>query len=366
MISTVFFFTDHQQETRGSILLPEFLRQWRRVMYLSHYQLTCKPFQISSDPAFLWLGEEHKEALAVLKYGILDNKGFLLLTGDVGTGKTTLINALVNSLGSDVIVATVPDPDLSILDFFNYIAGAFGSDKRFQSKGEFLQYFYSFLDAAYRNGKKVLLIIDEAQRINHKLLEEIRVLSNIEKQSTKLLNIFFVGQDEFNYFLCEIRNRALRQRITINYHVDALDEKEIHYYIEHRLKVAGTEKKIFSMDAVQEIMTYSGGFPRTINIICDHALLTGYVKGIQKIDRQIIRECAGELHIPKYLYPPRSETGPDPPGHFAELVKQCEADIQTGEYERITKSQNRLIPWVIFGFLLFLSIVLAIVIFILA
>ncbi|MFH2066777.1 MAG: AAA family ATPase [Pseudomonadota bacterium] len=329
-------------------------------MYLSHYQLRCKPFQISSDPTFLWQGEKHKEAFAILRYGILDNKGFLLLTGDVGTGKTTLINALVNSLGTDVIVATVPDPNLAILDFFNYIAGAFGSDNRFQSKGEFLQYFNNFLHTAYRNGKKTLLIIDEAQRLNHELLEEIRVLSNIEKQSTKLLNIFFVGQDEFNDFLWEDRNRALRQRITINYHVDALNQDEIHSYIEHRLKVAGTEKKIFSKDAIREIMTYSGGFPRTVNILCDHALLTGYVKGSQKIDREIIRECAEDLRIPVYRYP-RSGTTPDNNSdterHDSNIEKEAAGETPA-DHARIRKSQNRLVPGIliVFLFLLFLVI----------
>ncbi len=274
-------------------------------MYLSHYHLTCKPFQISSDPKFLWLGEKHKEAFAILKYGILDNKGFLLLTGDVGTGKTTLINALVNSLESDVIVAIVPDPDLNILDFFNYIASAFGANRWFQSKGEFLQYFMGFLNTAYQNGKKVLLIIDEAQRLKHELLEEIRVLSNIEKQSTKLLNIFFVGQEEFNGLLWEDRNRALRQRITINSQVSALNPEEIHSYITHRLRVAGTKEMIFTPDAIQEIMKYSGGFPRMVNILCDHALLTGFVKEKRKIDQTIIQECVGDLRIPKYI--PRIE-----------------------------------------------------------
>ncbi len=268
-------------------------------MYLSHYNLNLKPFQISTDPRFLWLGENHKEAFATLKYGIMDNKGFLLLTGDVGTGKTTLINALINSLGDNVIAATVPDPNLEKLDFLNYIATAFRIDKNFSTKGEFLSYFERFLKAAYAKNKKVLLIIDESQRLNHILLEEIRLLSNIEKQTTKLLNIFFVGQNEFNDLLWEPRNRALRQRITINYNVYALSEKETGEYIRHRLKVAGTEKEIFTPDAIREIAHFSAGFPRTINIISDHALLTGYVRGIQRITAEIVRDCAEDLRIPQ-------------------------------------------------------------------
>ena len=164
-------------------------------MYLSFYNLKTKPFQISTDPKFLWLGENYKEALASLKYGIMDNKGFLLLTGGIGTGKTTLINALVNSLGDNTIVAIVPDPDLEKLDFFNFIANAFKIKKMFHSKGAFIIYMSHFLHNAYNNNKKVLLIIDEAQRLNPNFLEEIRTLSNIEKQNTKLINIFFVGQN---------------------------------------------------------------------------------------------------------------------------------------------------------------------------
>lgn len=268
-------------------------------MYRSFYGLTLKPFQISSDPKFLWLGEKHQEALAVLKYGILDNRGFLLLTGDVGTGKTTLINALVNSLGPDTVVAHVPDPGLAMMDFFNYIASAFGMEEQFATKGAFLVRFRAFLEKAHTSRKQVLLIIDEAQRLDAKLLEEIRLLSNIELQQTKLINIFFVGQDEFSDILSRSENRALLQRMTLNYHIDPLTEEETGRFLKHRLKVAGTEKKIFSATAISEIFAFSGGYPRLMNIICDHAMLTGYVKGVKAIDGEMIAECAKELRLPK-------------------------------------------------------------------
>jgi len=266
-------------------------------MYLSYYNLIAKPFQISADPNFLWFGEKHKEALAVLKYGVWDNKGFLLLTGDVGTGKTTLINALVNSIKDKVIVATVSDPCLEKIDFFNYIADAFNIKKVFQSKGSFLVYLKTFLLDAYKKNKKVLLIIDEAQRLNQELLEEIRLLSNIEKQQTKLINIFFVGQNEFNDILLEQRNRAIRQRIALNYNIDPLTERETEKYIKHRLKVSGAQNNIFTSDAIHEIFSYSKGYPRAINIICDFTLLIGYVQEKKKIESDIIEECAKELRI---------------------------------------------------------------------
>ena len=267
-------------------------------MYTTFYNLNRKPFQISSDPVFMWLGEKHKEALATLKYGILDNKGFLLLTGDVGTGKTTLINTLLQSLSDDIISTTVPDPGLEKMDFFNYIAAGFGIKKEFSTKGHFLACFRKFLIQASEDKKKVLLIIDEAQLLTQEMLEEIRLLSNIEKTDAKLINIFFIGQNEFNEILNRDQNRAVRQRLTLNYNIDPLTPDETGKYIRHRLNIAGATDPIFHDEAIQEIFLYSGGFPRRINVICDHCLLSGYVKEKKTIDSSIVKECARELRIP--------------------------------------------------------------------
>jgi len=267
-------------------------------MYETHYNLEAMPFQITTDPKFLWLGEKHSEALATLKYGILENKGFLLLTGDVGTGKTALINRLVKMIDVAAIVAKIPDPGLSSLEFFNFLAIEFKMNKKFDSKGEFLIHLKDFLHKAHYSQKKVLLIIDESQRLNHDLLEQIRLLSNIELQDKKLINIFFVGQTEFNEMLMENRNRAVRQRITVSYHIDPLTETETRLYIKHRLKVAGATREIFGRNAIREIYNFCGGYPRLINIICDHALLTGYSCDLKSIDKKVIKECEQELQIP--------------------------------------------------------------------
>ena len=267
-------------------------------MYESYYNLKLKPFQITTDPKFLWLGEKHTEALATLKYGIMENKGFLLLTGDVGTGKTALINRLVQMIDVAAIVAKVPDPGLNSIDFFNFLAVEFNMNKRFDSKGAFLIYLKNFLHKAYSIHKKVLLIIDEAQRLNHELLEQIRLLSNIELQNRKLINIFFVGQTEFKETLMEDRNRAVRQRIAVSYHIDPLSAAESQQYIRHRLRIAGATREIFDQDAIQEISNFSSGYPRLINIICDHALLTGYASDLKSINRKVIEECERELQIP--------------------------------------------------------------------
>ncbi|MGD9417039.1 MAG: AAA family ATPase, partial [Desulfobacterales bacterium] len=267
-------------------------------MYQSFYNLKVKPFQITTDPKFLWLGEKHKEALATLKYGILENKGFLLLTGDVGTGKTVLIHGLMKIIDVSAIVATVPDPGLSSIDFFNYLSEEFKMNRHFDSKGAFLIHLKHFLYNASSADKKVLLIIDEAQRLNHDLLEQIRLLSNIEMDNHKLINIFFVGQNEFNKILSEERHKAVRQRITVSYHIEPLTEPETREYINHRLKIAGCNQELFKPEAVRRIYAFSQGYPRLINIICDHALLTGYSGGKKAIEAGLIKECEKELKIP--------------------------------------------------------------------
>jgi len=266
-------------------------------MYHSFYHLNQDPFQISTDPKFLWLGEKHKEALATLNYGILNNKSFLLLTGDVGTGKTTLINALLRVLDKNTQVAIVQDPGMQLIDFLNYIADAFGLAEKFSSKGDFLIAFRKFLAENFYKGKKVILLIDEAQRLTNSLLEEVRLLSNIEIDGSKLINIFFVGQNELNSLLTEEENKAMRQRITTSYNIPPLTVDEVAKYIEYRLAVAGARERIFDKSAVKEIFRFSRGYPRLINIICDRALLTGFVKGSQKITGDIAKESARDLDI---------------------------------------------------------------------
>ncbi|UCG13377.1 MAG: OmpA family protein [Deltaproteobacteria bacterium] len=270
-------------------------------MYRLHYKIKEKPFQISPDPRFLWLGEKHQEALAILRYGILNNQGFVLLTGDVGTGKTTLINALINDLKDDHIIATVSNPDLDKIDFFNLTAKSFNIQENFSSKSNFLLSLNKFLHKAYTESKKVLLLVDEAHKLPIELLEEIRLLSNIEKQETKLINIFFVGQNEFNTILMKEECRALRQRITITHHIEPLTKTETKQYVAHRLKVAGAKTEVFNKRAIRKVHAFSRGYPRLINIVCDQALLTGYARNLHSITPAVVKECAKELSLPGEL-----------------------------------------------------------------
>ena len=268
-------------------------------MYLAHFKLREKPFQLNTDPRFLWLGRQHQEALVTLRYGIQENKGLLLLTGDIGTGKTMLISALADRLVDDnVVVAKLPDPGFDRNDFFFLVSHSFGIHHQVQDKETFTEAFDHFLERTSERGQKALLIVDEAQIMSTEILEEVRLLSNMECRSPKLLNIFLVGQNEFNQLLYKPESRAIRERITISYNLQPLTEAETEAYIAHRLKIAGTEAKIFTDDAVREIHAFSNGSPRQINIICDLALVLGSGKNATEIDSRMIAACKERMCIP--------------------------------------------------------------------
>jgi type II secretory pathway predicted ATPase ExeA len=301
-------------------------------MYLSHFNLNEKPFKISTDPKFLWLGEKHKEALATLLYGILYNDGYVVVTGDVGTGKTTLASALMNALNDRVIAVKVPFPDFDSLDFFKLISTAYGLSPHFESKGSFFASFSSFLQSSFASGKKVVLIIDEAQRLTADHLKELLHLSNLEEKGTRLLNIVFVGQNEFNDILLEDANRALKQRMTINYNLGALTPEETKQYIFHRLEVAQGQSEIFSPEAIAEIFRFSQGVPRLINIVCDLALLLTYFEKGKIVRPETIKDCVMRLRLPSEKIAP-GEDGTDLPSGMERMVAEAIGETDPHELE---------------------------------
>lgn len=264
-------------------------------MYKSFYNLAEMPFTIGTDPRFLWLGDKHSEALANLNYGLVEADGYVVLTGDVGVGKTTLVNALLESIDDSILAVNLSHPNLSIMEFFRFFAKTLDGPNDLTSKVDYLFFFEDALLKMHNEGRKVLLIIDEAHTLSEELLEEIRLLSNIEHQGTRLITIFFVGQNEFKDILINPQFRALRQRITLFYDIKPLTAKETASYIKHRLQVAGGDGDVFSAEAVAAVHAFSKGYPRLINTICGRSMLTGYIQEKKKIDAAIVRECSKEL-----------------------------------------------------------------------
>ena len=266
-------------------------------MYREFYNLRSEPFSLSPDPNFLFEAEAHKEALAHLRYGLIQKKGFVLITGEVGTGKTTLINTLLQNLPDKVHTAFISNPKLSKDEFFLILANEFRLGA-INNKASFLIRFGEFLEKSNKQDINVVLIVDEAHQIDDEVLEEIRLLSNLETPDAKLINIILVGQPELIKKINKIENRALRQRITLRYSLRPLDFKETVDYVHFRLMKAGSKDiGIFNQSALRAIYKYSHGIPRLINLLADHALLTGFVKEVRTIDDKIIKECANELDL---------------------------------------------------------------------
>lgn len=266
-------------------------------MYLSHFELQQEPFGSSPDPEFFWMCEKHAKALRTLKEGILDRDGCVLLTGDIGTGKTLLIKRLVQLDNVAAFFVPVSDPGLSRLDLCNLIAAEFGLNRRFDRREDFYASFTQFLLAGFSAYRKVLIIIDEAHRVNPDVLQETVALSKLEAAGRKLLKIFLVGQLDLNQMLMRPENQNVVQHITAHCRLEPLTEDETRSYVDHRLRVAGRSTPLFSADAVKEIHALSRGYPRLINIVGDHALVYGYSFNLNAIDGRVVRECSRDLSV---------------------------------------------------------------------
>ena len=266
-------------------------------MYTDFYKLKEKPFNITADPTFFFLSNQHKEALASLMYGIKEKKGIMQLTGEVGTGKTTLCRTLMNNLGEDVKSAFILNPALSELQLLHSIVLDFGIKIKRVSRFEFIWELNKFLLKQASEGKNAVLIIDEAQNLKKSQLEQVRLLSNLETEKEKLLQIMLVGQSELQEKLSDQALRQIKQRISVSSHIDPLERKEIKDYIHHRLNIAGSNGHIkFHEDTFEPIFNFSKGTPRLINILCDRVLLAGFVKETYALTQDLIQKCIEELN----------------------------------------------------------------------
>ena len=282
-------------------------------MYREFFALHGKPFELTSDSRSLFLSETHRQGLATLKYGVAANSGLLLLTGGVGTGKTTLINALVAELDDSHYLCLLSNPILEVSEFYHYFAARLGLPYD-GDKSHFLLALSQFLEKCLATGRKVLLIIDEAHALPYDLFEEILLLGNLSAERKNILSIFLVGQPELLRRLAEDRLRPAWQRAEIRFHLEPLNSADVRAYINYRLMVAGRDKnmeELFTGKAIEYIHRATGSVPRVINVLCDNAMLTAYARGIKQIDHNIIQECIEQMYIPgdKNLSEPIPEKG---------------------------------------------------------
>ena len=292
-------------------------------MYKKFFGLKENPFNVNPDPRYLFLTHHTQEALACLTYGIETRKGFVLLTGEVGTGKTTLINKLLEWLHKErVSTAFVFNPRLSVLQFFDFMMADFGIPCESRQKGQMLMKLNQWLLERYQAGERAVLIVDEAQNLSPQMLEEIRLLTNLETSTEKLLQIVLAGQPELDQKLNQPQLRQLRQRITLRAKTRQLTLEETRGYIEERLRIAGAENtNIFSPEAIVAVYRFARGIPRVTNLLCEHALVSAFVDQQNPVPPEIIEEVAHdfELHIvdplaqapaQPYLHPGNGEQPP--------------------------------------------------------
>ena len=267
-------------------------------MYTSFYGLNEKPFSITPDPRYLFLSERHGEALAHLVYGVTESGGFIQLTGEVGTGKTTLVRSLLQSrMPDNADVAVVLNPQLSVVEFLATICEELHIEVLHNSGSvkALTDALNRHLLEAHAAGRRTILVVDEAQNLAPAVLEQVRLLTNLETAKQKLLQIILIGQPELRELLARNDLRQLAQRITGRYHLEPLTSEESSSYIEHRLKVAGAVGEVFDTGAKKEVFRLSQGVPRLINVICDRALLGGYAKESRRINAGLIRQATAEV-----------------------------------------------------------------------
>jgi len=272
-------------------------------MYRSFFGLRALPFGSSPDPRFLFLRPQIREALACLQYGIAARKGFVVMTGEVGTGKTTLLRSVLDTFAQGRIsTAFVFNPCLEVLDFFEFVLTDFGIPIKTRTKSNMLLQLNSWLIERFRAHQLCAIVVDEAQDLSWELLEEIRLLTNLETSSEKLVQIVLSGQPELEEKLHHPSVRQLRQRVSLWCRTQPLTGEETHAYIAERLRIAGATQQILLPEAAELVFRYSKGIPRIINLICEHALISAYVEQIKPIPAHIVEAVGLELDLVQHPF----------------------------------------------------------------
>lgn len=272
-------------------------------MYESYFDLEVKPFELLPNPEFIYLSKSHKRAMTYLDYGIRERAGFILLTGEIGSGKTTLIRDLVKKHHDDMVLSKVFNTNVDSEGLLSLIVEDFGLPVQGKDKFTLFRDLNDFLVSQYARGGRPVVIVDEAQNLVPEQLEDIRMLSNLETDTGKLLQIILVGQPELRKTLASPRLVQLRQRISINCHLQPLTAAEISQYILHRLETAGNRDALtFSPEALDVIYKYSRGIPRLINIICDFLLLAAFAEEVKHVSGEMVKEIIGDLDFESHYW----------------------------------------------------------------
>lgn len=319
-------------------------------MYESFYGLNAKPFQLSPDPRFFYGSKGHKRAAAYLDYGLSLGEGFIVITGEVGAGKTTLVRSMLKKLESEnVVAAQLVSTQLDADDTLRMVGASFGLECEGISKSSLLKKIEGFLQAAQRQGKRALLLVDEAQNLTPRAVEELRMLSNFQSGDKPLLQSFLLGQPEFRKTLQSEDMQQLRQRVIASYHLGPMEALETRAYIEHRLKTAGWQgDPAFGDDAFDAIFTFTGGIPRRINTLCDRLLLFGFLEEKHRLAGHDVLEVISDLQL-EVAGINEPQSAPKQVGReSASAGSAAPADISRLELkvEQVEKSVNRLLPLV--------------------
>jgi general secretion pathway protein A len=316
-------------------------------MYESFYGLNAKPFQLSPDPRFFYGSKGHKRAAAYLDYGLSLGEGFIVITGDVGAGKTTLVRSMLKKLESEnVVAAQLVSTQLDAEDTLRMVGASFGLECEGISKSSLLKKIEGFLQASQRQGKRALLLVDEAQNLSLRAVEELRMLSNFQSGDKPLLQSFLLGQPEFRKTLQSEEMQQLRQRVIASYHLGPMEAGETRAYIEHRLKTAGWQADpAFDDDAFEAIFMFTGGIPRRINTLSDRLLLYGFLEEKHRLTGQDVREVISDLQL-EVTGINEPQTAPKPSGQVASTAQATDSSRLELKVDQMEKSINRLLPLV--------------------
>jgi general secretion pathway protein A len=263
-------------------------------MYEKHFGFRERPFALSPDPAFLYRSRKHGMALTMLEYGLINEAPIIVVTGEIGAGKTTLIRHLLNQFDDRTAVGLISNTHKAFGELIQWVSMAFGLPHEGREKVALYQAFVDYLIAQFAKGRRTVLIVDEAQNMDADTLEELRVISNINADKHLVLQLILVGQPELRETLRQKRLEQFAQRIAVDYHLGALEFKETREYIQHRLELAGGNKNVFQPDAILEIFKHAEGVPRLINSLCDTALVYAFAEGRQRVSGKLVAEMIEE------------------------------------------------------------------------